>query len=357
MSEEDWVLRDQRTEKRFFTDNLFVDIYGPIVGPYGHAVYNVLLRHSTPKGTGAWPGHKKIAYKAGCGITKVKEVLVHMAKLRLIRIFHRYREDGSQTSNGYDILNPPRIPISISSDQEPSDNTPQSQGNLPPSRVAAPPQSCGGGDPSRVAATNNPPFNNPPLSIPNPSDSGLQKLVIDLEHLVNEESNAGYKREDYTYRCDECGEEVTQEQDICSGCGRPVVWKNSRTWKKAHGNWQDHMRDPYTADGDAFLHLFMKANEQTPHAWTEFASARQLKEWNRLIKEIGPAAAIEWIDRIFSYGKRGIVLVKIVMNSLRKYGEAPLKEGEVPTVKFGKQQQGEGYRFNPDAQDLGESDF
>ena len=338
MIEEKWVLRDQRTEKRFFTDNLFVDVYGPIVKMQGHAVYNVLLRHSTPKGTGAFPSHATIAQKGGCSVSTVKRVMKQFEELGLVGVIRRYRDDGGgQTSNAYVILDPPLVPRTL---------TARSEGPTPSVRETDPPRS--------ERPTNNPPFNNPPLSIPALSAPALE---IDLDTLSKEESNAGYKREDYTYRCDECGEEVTQEQDICSGCGRPVVWKNSRTWKKAHGNWQDHMRDPYTADGDAFLHLFMKANEQTPHAWTEFASARQLKEWNRLIKEIGPAAAIEWIDRIFSYGKRGIVLVKIVMNSLRKYGEAPLKEGEVPTVKFGKQQQGEGYRFNPDAVDLGEGDI
>jgi len=104
------TLRDQRTEKRFFVDNIFVDTYGPIIGPYGHAVYNVLLRHSTPKGTGAFPSHKTIAEKSGCGPTKVKKVLKQFQDLGLIFVVKRFNEEtGRQTSNEYLILDPPVV--------------------------------------------------------------------------------------------------------------------------------------------------------------------------------------------------------------------------------------------------------
>lgn len=110
MAEQTFTIRDQRTERRFFVDNMFVDDYGPIVGPYGHAVYNVLLRFSRPDGRGAWPSHATIAERAGCGIAKVKQVIKQFQDLGLVAVQHRYNEDnGAQTSNEYIILDPPAM--------------------------------------------------------------------------------------------------------------------------------------------------------------------------------------------------------------------------------------------------------
>ena len=104
------TIRDQRTEKRFFVDNYFVDNYGPIVGPYGHAVYNVLIRHSRPDGRGSWPSHATIAEKAGCSAAKVKDVLKQFEELGLVVIRARFNaETGGRTSNEYIILDPPPI--------------------------------------------------------------------------------------------------------------------------------------------------------------------------------------------------------------------------------------------------------
>ena len=111
MAEETLAIRDQRTEKRFFVDNVFVDEYGPIVGPYGHAVYNVLIRHSRPDGRGSWPSHATIAKKAGCGVAKVKKVLKQFDELGLVAIRKRWSaKTNGQTSNEYIILDPPALP-------------------------------------------------------------------------------------------------------------------------------------------------------------------------------------------------------------------------------------------------------
>ena len=111
MAENTMMIRDQRTEKRFFVDNVFVDEYGPIVGPYGHAVYNVLIRHSRPDGRGSWPSHATIAKKAGCGVAKVKQVLKQFDELGLVAIRKRWSaKTNGQTSNEYIILDPPALP-------------------------------------------------------------------------------------------------------------------------------------------------------------------------------------------------------------------------------------------------------
>ena len=103
-------IRDQRTEQRFFVDNAFVDQYGPIIGPYGHAVYNVIVRHAKPDGRDSWPSHATIAKKAGCSPAKVKNVLKQFEELGLVAVRARYNaKTGGQTSNEYIILDPPPL--------------------------------------------------------------------------------------------------------------------------------------------------------------------------------------------------------------------------------------------------------
>ena len=101
-------IRDKRTEKRYFIDNVIVDYYGAIIGPYGIAVYSVLVRHSNADtGRDSWPSHKTIAHKAGCSVDKTKEVIKQLAELRLIKVVHRYDDKTkAQTSNEYLILEP-----------------------------------------------------------------------------------------------------------------------------------------------------------------------------------------------------------------------------------------------------------
>jgi len=107
MTEDILVIRDKRTDHRFFIDNIITDRYGPIIGPYGIAVYSVLVRHSNPYGLGAYPSHKTIAKKIGGSVATVKSTLAQLERIGLIESYPRYRADGGQTSNGYMIYDPP----------------------------------------------------------------------------------------------------------------------------------------------------------------------------------------------------------------------------------------------------------
>jgi len=90
---------------------VIVDDYGPIIGVYGLATYNILVRYSNgDTGRGSWPSHKTIAEKAKCSVGQVKLVIAELVELGLIAINRRYGEDGRQTSNEYLILEPPDIP-------------------------------------------------------------------------------------------------------------------------------------------------------------------------------------------------------------------------------------------------------
>lgn len=104
------TLRDKRTERRFFVDNIIVDHYGKQLGAFGLAVYMVLVRHAKPDGTDSFPSHSTIADKLGCSMGTVKSALRDLSTMRLIEIVPRYRDDGGRTSNEYWILDPPSSP-------------------------------------------------------------------------------------------------------------------------------------------------------------------------------------------------------------------------------------------------------
>ena len=120
-------IRDARTEKRFFIDNVIIQEYGSDIGVYGIAVYSALCMHARLKTQSCYPSHKTIAAEIGAGISKVKQTLKHLAELRLIHIAADFRENKGQTSNVYTILNPPSRQMA----------TPQSPDNSPPGHQVA----------------------------------------------------------------------------------------------------------------------------------------------------------------------------------------------------------------------------
>lgn len=104
------VIRDRRTEQRYFIDNAIIDNYGQELTVYGVAIYNVIVRHSnayTQKDS--FPSHATIADKLGCSARKVQDVINQsLIPLGLIHKERRERPDGKgQTSNEYWILDPP----------------------------------------------------------------------------------------------------------------------------------------------------------------------------------------------------------------------------------------------------------
>lgn len=108
-----YKVRDARTEKRFFVDNVIIRAYGPILGVYGVAVYNALCVHANKETQQGFPAHRTIAALLNCSVDKVKESIQLCIKLKLVHSRPRYdKKTHRQTSNLYTLLDPPPIPDS-----------------------------------------------------------------------------------------------------------------------------------------------------------------------------------------------------------------------------------------------------
>lgn len=104
-------VRDARTERRFFVDNVIIRGYGPELGVYGIAVYASLCMHANLKTQQCFPAHQTIAKEIGCCVAKVKEAIRRLRELKLICIEPRYDpKTDRRTSNLYTLLDPPVPP-------------------------------------------------------------------------------------------------------------------------------------------------------------------------------------------------------------------------------------------------------
>lgn len=76
---------DGRKNPRFMVDDVFVDHVGKIVGPYGAAVYNSLLRHSNKLHI-SWPSVDLIAKQWNISRPRVIQSIEQLESLNLIRV-------------------------------------------------------------------------------------------------------------------------------------------------------------------------------------------------------------------------------------------------------------------------------
>lgn len=93
-------LFDQREHDFFIVDNAFIDMYGPLVGAYGIAVYSILVRHADKHGT-AFPSRSKIARLAKCSVKTVDRTLTDLEQHGLLSKFARKAEAGDADVNLY----------------------------------------------------------------------------------------------------------------------------------------------------------------------------------------------------------------------------------------------------------------
>jgi len=101
-------VRDARTQKRFFVDNVIIRGYGPTLGVYGVAVYAALCMHAKKETQECFPAHKTIARQLACSATKVRQAIRQLEELKLIAIQARYDpKTERRTSNLYILLEPP----------------------------------------------------------------------------------------------------------------------------------------------------------------------------------------------------------------------------------------------------------
>jgi hypothetical protein len=69
--------------------------------------------------------------------------------------------------------------------------------------------------------------------------------TIDLSEIGAELGSHFNKRDldAYTAQCNYCDCNVTQRDDECPECGKPVVWLNSKPWKFLHGDPKLRIRE------------------------------------------------------------------------------------------------------------------
>ena len=82
---EEIEVKDQRRKSFFIADNRMIDEAAPVIGVYGGAVYNSLLRHAD-KDRKTWPSVTTIAKEWGVGRALVIRMLKKLEQLRMISI-------------------------------------------------------------------------------------------------------------------------------------------------------------------------------------------------------------------------------------------------------------------------------
>lgn len=103
-------VRDARQPGHWWADNELIDVYGPIVGAYGIAVYAVLCRYADNKTGEAFPAIRKIAELLAISRPTVTKALKALEGAKLIRTKRRYiRGSKERDNNIYVLLNVPKV--------------------------------------------------------------------------------------------------------------------------------------------------------------------------------------------------------------------------------------------------------
>lgn len=87
-------------------DTRVLETYGKVLGPIGLAVYCALAKFADNETRKSWPSHATIADLIGSSGRSVRRYIDVMCHYGLVRKTTRYAEDGSQTSNGYELMPP-----------------------------------------------------------------------------------------------------------------------------------------------------------------------------------------------------------------------------------------------------------
>lgn len=123
------TLQDGRIPGFYIIDNELLDNYGPSIGVYGIAVYNVLAKYANEKGANIFPSYQTIATALGMSRPKVIETIKQLVDVGLVRKTPRFDSAGDMTSNEYALVNlkggKPQIPPS-------KQRIPPSKQNEPP---------------------------------------------------------------------------------------------------------------------------------------------------------------------------------------------------------------------------------
>lgn len=94
-------------------------------------------------------------------------------------------------------------------------------------------------------------------------------------------------RDEYVAACPVCDEFLPQTIDECPYCGVPVVWRNSKIWRRMYGNpaTVEKMLSVYPPDPDDVVGLELMRVSGT----TGFANLSELARWNKGRRYLTPA--------------------------------------------------------------------
>lgn len=100
-------IRDERGPGWYWSDNLFIDSYGELVGNYAVAVYAVLCRHASNDLRTCFPSMQTIGRKAGIKSRKTVSKAIETLELHnIIKVEKKQGIDGKRLNNIYHLMKP-----------------------------------------------------------------------------------------------------------------------------------------------------------------------------------------------------------------------------------------------------------
>jgi len=102
------VIRDLRTDERYWAHDTLIDNYGPLLGVDGFAIYSSLCLMAN-RSQYCWPSLTRMARHWGKGKSTVSRAVTLMTDLRLVYVKRTSRDDGGTGNNIYYLLEP--LPI------------------------------------------------------------------------------------------------------------------------------------------------------------------------------------------------------------------------------------------------------
>ncbi len=103
--EEGVIVRDLRTDERYWAHDALIDDYAPLLGVDGFAVYSSLCLMAN-RAQFCWPSLARLARHWGKGKSTVSRAISLMTDLRLIHVKRTERVDGGTGNNVYYLLEP-----------------------------------------------------------------------------------------------------------------------------------------------------------------------------------------------------------------------------------------------------------
>jgi hypothetical protein len=236
-------IRDKRTKKRFFVDNVFLDGYGNKLGPYGIAVYITLCRYANLDEQTCYPSVRTIAERTGMSENKARDCTRELEKLGLISIQTRYR-NGSPTSNLYTILDPPASEETAESPQR-GGGVPHSVEGGTPQRGGGVPHSVEGGTPQRGG-----------------EQSVEEQSVEEQSSSINpERADAGFSEDDLNFQ-QKNGFEALRDFGVYESTARELARLRS---EKLILDWIEHARaESGLHNPPAFVVAKLRDGEEPP---------------------------------------------------------------------------------------------